>query len=209
MSERASIPVPPSSSSRPLSDRDDEPVETENKVEEAVAPPIHDDRVPSIPPLPAAGPWKSYKEVVSQLAVRIVEAQKPIRVLQAVRWDNSIEEEFWKKRGKEMPTTDAAYYAGVDLGFDPKAKAEEFEQIARDCEAALANDDVGEIMRKTALEYRDVVRMLEARGTAQFYAYSRKLYGSPKDKFPDGKSTVRDLGHLLYGILTNVDQASL
>ena len=42
-----------------------------------------------------------------------------------------------------------------------------------------------------------------------FYAYSRKLYGSPKDKFPDGVLTLRDLGHLLYEILTNIDEAQL
>jgi len=63
-------------------------------------------------------------------------------------------------------------------------------------------------MMTTALEYRDVVRMLAARGTPSFYAWSRKLYGSPKDKFPDGRSTVRDLGQVLYGILTSVDEWS-
>src|SRR6476620_7767203 len=53
---------------------------------------------PSLPPLPAAGPWRSYKEIVSGLASRIVEAQRPIRVLQAIRWDSSVEEEFKKGR---------------------------------------------------------------------------------------------------------------
>jgi uncharacterized protein (TIGR02421 family) len=162
---------------------------------------------PSIPPMPAAGPWRSYKEIVAQLASRIVEAQKPIRVLQAVRWDNSVEENFLKSRGKELPKIDAEYYAGVDLGFDPRAKAAEFEEIAKDIDQELGESDaIGQIMMTSALEYRDVVRMLAARGTPVFYAYSRKLYGSPKDKFPDGRSTVRDLGHVLYGILTNVDE---
>src|SRR4051812_7984094 len=31
-----------------------------------------DDQYPSIPPLPAAGPWRSYKEIVAGLASRIV-----------------------------------------------------------------------------------------------------------------------------------------
>ncbi len=168
------------------------------------------DRTPSIPPMPAAGPWRSYKEIVAQLATRIVEAQREIRVLQAIRWDNSIEENFLKCRGRELPKIDEAYYNGVDLGFDPRAKAEEFETIARDIDSELGETDaIGAIMTKTALEYRDVVRMLAARGTPLFYAYSRKLYGSPKDKFPDGKSTVRDLGHVLYSILTTADEAAL
>ncbi|HEX7666130.1 MAG TPA: flavohemoglobin expression-modulating QEGLA motif protein [Polyangiaceae bacterium] len=215
MTERASVPAPPKekapappgSTSR-LADFD-----ADDEVDEKAAAPAAEttsDGVPSIPPLPAAGPWRSYKEIVCQIALRIVDAQRPIRVLQAIRWDNGIEEEFLKKRGREMPKIDAAYYAGVDLGFDPKAKAEEFEQIARDIDADIGpTDGIGDIMKKTALEYRDVVRMLEARGTREFYAYSRKLYGSPKDKFPDGKMTVRDLGHMLYGILTNVDQNAL
>jgi uncharacterized protein (TIGR02421 family) len=163
--------------------------------------------VPSIPPPPALGPWRSYKEIVSQLAGRIVEAQRPIRVLNAIRWDDAVEAELKKSRYKEMPAVD---YAAIDLGFEPRAKAEEFETIARDIERELGEEDaIGRIMTTTALEYRDVVHMLGARGTPAFYAFSRKLYGSPKDKFPDGKSAVRDLGHLMYGILTNVDDRAI
>ena len=165
---------------------------------------------PSVPPPPVAGPWRSYKELVAQLAGRIVEAQRPIRVLQSIRWDNGIEEQFVKSRYREMPRVDGAYYANVDLGFDPRAKAEEFEAIATDIDHELGEGDaIGQIMTTTALEYRDVVRMLAARGTPAFYAYSRRLYGSPKDKFPDGKLTVRDLGRMLYEIFTNVDDTLL
>ncbi len=163
--------------------------------------------VPSIPPPPALGPWRSYKEVVSQLAGRIVEAQRPIRVLNAIRWADDVEEHLRKSRYKEMPKVD---YAGMELGFEPRDKTEEFEAIASDIERDLGETDaIGRIMTTTALEYRDVVQMLASRGTPAFYAFSRKLYGSPKDKFPDGKSTVRDLGHLLYDILTNVDDNNL
>jgi hypothetical protein len=61
------------------------------------------DLAPSIPPMPAAGPWRSYKEIVAAIATRIVDAQKPIRVLQAIRWDNSVEEAFLKNKGRELP----------------------------------------------------------------------------------------------------------
>jgi uncharacterized protein (TIGR02421 family) len=163
--------------------------------------------VPSIPPPPVSGPWRSYKEVVSQLAARIVEAQRPIRVLNAIRWDDSVEDQLRKSRYKEMPTVD---YGAIELGFEARAKAEEFESIARDIDRELGEGDaIGRIMTTTALEYRDCVQMLASRGTPAFYAFSRKLYGSPKDTFPDGKSTVRDLGHLLYEILTNVDDNML
>ncbi|MBX3227190.1 MAG: flavohemoglobin expression-modulating QEGLA motif protein [Labilithrix sp.] len=167
-------------------------------------------RHPSIPPLPAAGPWRSYKEIVAGIAQRIVDAQKEIRVLQAVRWGNDIEEQFKKSRYRELPKVDASYYDRNELGFDAAAKVAVFEEIARDVDRDLGESDaIGAILGKTALEYRDVVRMLAARGTPVFYAYSRKLYGSPKDKFPDGVATLRDLGHLLYEILTNIDETAL
>src|SRR5258708_4193121 len=70
-----------------------------------------------------AGPWRSYKEVVAKLAERIVEGQRPIRVLQALRWDASVEERFLKGRQREMPKIDAAYYERVELGFDPDERA--------------------------------------------------------------------------------------
>jgi uncharacterized protein (TIGR02421 family) len=160
-------------------------------------------------PAPVAAPWQSYKEIVAQLAGRIVEAQKPIRVLQALRWEEDVEEQFFKSKQRELPKIDAAYYANVELGFDVRAKVEEFETLSRDIERALGEGDaIGHVMLATALEYRDVVRMLAARGTPTFYEWSRKLYGSPKDKFPDGRSTVRGLGQLLYGVLTSVDEWS-
>ncbi len=167
------------------------------------------EEIAAVTPAPVAGPWQSYKELVAQLADRIVEGQKPIRVLQALRWDDSVEEQFLRSKQRELPQLGAAYYANVELGFDVRAKTDEFETLARDIERTLGEDDaIGQVMLATALEYRDVVRMLAARGTPAFYEGSRKLYGSPKDKFPDGRSTVRGLGQLLYGLLTSVDEWS-
>jgi uncharacterized protein (TIGR02421 family) len=207
VAERAPIVDEKARRAREGDEKTDKVDKVEKKSSEA---PVADGVTPSIPPMPAAGPWRSYKEIVSQIATRIVDAQRPIRVLQAIRWENAIEEQFVKSKYKELPKIDAAYYANVDLGFDPRGKSEEFEQIARDIDRELGEDDaIGQIMMTTALEYRDVVRMLAGRGTSLFYAYSRKLYGSPKDKFPDGRSTVRDLGHVLYSILTHVDEPAL
>src|SRR5687767_1002414 len=206
-----SVPPPPPSEAK----------ETEKKKRDSLppprqtlsSPPPSDDeetRHPSLPPIPASGPWRSYKEIVAGIANRIVDAQRPIRVLQAIRWDNSVEEQFRKTRYRELPKVDPDYYDKMELGFDPKAKAADFEEIAKDIDKELGeNDAIGNILQATALEYRDVVRMLAARGTNVFYAYSRKLYGSPKDKFPDGIATLRDLGHVLYEILTNIDETML
>ncbi len=211
---RASLPPPSEAAERPSTrDVGKEPKEAKETKKAASLPPAPADEEPlhpSIPPLPAAGPWRSYKEIVAGIATRIVDAQRPIRVLQALRWDNSVEEQFKKSRYRELPKIDAAYWDTVELGFDPRAQAAIFEEIARDVDRELGEEDaIGSILSRTALEYRDVARMLAARGTPVFYAYSRKLYGSPKDKFPDGVSTLRDLGHVMYEILTNIDETLL
>ena len=231
MGERAPNPGRADESERKKGKEDDAKTEREAKAERngssrSVAPPAPESKPargssknveeaarephPSIPPMPAAGPWRSYKEIVAQIATRIVEAQRPIRVLQAIRWDAAIEEDFRKSKYRELPKVDADYYAAQDLGFDHQGKAAEFEEIARDIDKELGESDaIGAILSSTAIEYRDVVRMLGARGTKGFYAYSRKLYGSPKDKFPDGKTSFRELGHVLYDILTNIDETLL
>lgn len=216
---RASVPPAPPSEARKAKGRGNDDCDRDDDSERDVAkkksalPPKEDaprDPHPSIPPLPAAGPWRSYKEIVSQLASRIVEAQRPIRVLQAIRWDDGVHEQFKKTRYRELPKVDAEYYDRQELGFDPRAQAAVFEEIAQDVDRELGeSDSIGAILARTAIEYRDVVRMLAARGTPVFYAYSRKLYGSPKDKFPDGVTSLRDLGHVLYEILTNIDDTLL
>ena len=162
---------------------------------------------PTIPPPPVAGPWRSYKEIIAAISGRIVEAQKPIRVLNSLKWETDVLEKFRASRYRENPAIDVKWYDSIDLGFDPKQKVAEFEDIVREIERDLpVDDDIARILQVTALQYRDTVRMLGARGTPPFYGYARRLYGSPKDKYPDGKTSVRDSAHVLYGLLSNLNE---
>ncbi len=167
-------------------------------------------------PLPDAaglalpGPWRSYKERVASLADRVTEAQRPIRVLNALKWEPNTWEQFRRSRFKEIPKVDAESYARVELGFDPDARARDFQDLAEDVRRELGADDaIARILRASCLEYRDVCRMLRARGTPEFYTLSRTLYGSPKDTFPDGQTTVREIAHTLYNLLNSLDEPTL
>lgn len=161
-----------------------------------------EDESPKEPePAVHSAPWRSYKEIVAALSQRLLDAQRPIRVLQTLRWDNDVQEQFLRGSMRELPSV----RYNPDLGFDPAAKREEFESILRDAERDLGEQDaLGRILRATAEDYRAVVEMLAARGTKAFYAYSRRLYGSTKDLMPDGVCTVREIGHQLYGILSTL-----
>ncbi len=160
-------------------------------------------------PLRVTRPWLSYKERVSRLAQRLVDAQRPIRVLNAIKWDNSVFEGFRDSGWRKLPAVSAEDYARISLGFDPASKQAEFAGIIQDVQADLGSDGIGNILRHTAEQYIDVVAMLQARGTPRFYELSRVLYGSPKDVFVDGSTQVRDVSQHMYDILTGLDDSVL
>jgi uncharacterized protein (TIGR02421 family) len=158
----------------------------------------------------AEGPWRSYKERVASLADRVTEAQRPIRILNALKWEGNVWENFRRSRFREPPRIDSEWYGRVELGFDPVARGRDFQDLADAVRRELGADDaLARILRATCLEYRDVCAMLRVRGTAEFYAYSRRLYGSPKDTFPDGHTTVREIAHTLYNLLNSLDEPTL
>jgi uncharacterized protein (TIGR02421 family) len=154
--------------------------------------------------------WTTYKEKIKRLSLRIVEAQRPIRILDAIKWDSSIEAELRKSRFKHMPKVDAAYYAALPLAFDALKKQDELRDIIRDIQYALgAEDPLTGLMVRICEEYVDVVEMLLARGTRRFWEMSRKLYGSPKDLLYDERNTILDLGQMLYKILNGLNEHSI
>src|SRR5262249_30991560 len=144
---------------------------------------LRDEPIHHVPP---SGPWRSYKEILASLAQRVLDAQRPIRVLQSLRWEAEVEAQFFREKQRELPRVSYA----ADLGFDPEAKTRELEGILRDADRTLApGDSLGSILRATVDEYREVVRMLVARGSREFYLASRRLYGSTKDTFPGEETT--------------------
>jgi uncharacterized protein (TIGR02421 family) len=148
-----------------------------------------------------------YQLIVRALSDRIVDAQTPIRVLDAVKWDDSIREGFLKHKGKKPPGVDRAYYDSRPLAFDAAAKKLEFQNNERDVTRQLGQfNPVGQIMRRMCREYRMVIRMLEARGTEDFGLISQELYGAASDAFHAGDPTLADLGLMFSDYLNNIDK---
>ena len=146
-----------------------------------------------------------YQLCIRALSDRIVEAQTPIRVLDAVKWDDGIRDGFLKAKGKQPPAVDRDYYLSRPLAFDAAAKKLEFQNIERDITRQLGQfNPVGQIMRRMCKEYRMVIRMLEARGTEDFGLISQELYGAASDAFHAGDPTLADLGLMLSDYLNNI-----
>jgi len=63
---------------------------------------------------------------------------------------------------------------------------------------------VGHIMQRMCREYRELVRMLAARGTSEFTKISQELYGSADDAFYAGAPRLRDLAQLVSQTLAQI-----
>ena len=149
---------------------------------------------------------EAYKDKIKTLSERLVEVQKPIRVLDAIKWDHSIEAEFFAQKAKVLPRVDASTYQKVPLGFDPEKKKTELADLIAETRRSLGEtDDLGILISKIAQEYFDLCDMLASRGTAKFHELSKKLYGSPKDRFFDEDVTILDQGRQLYDILAQLE----
>ncbi|MBA3661455.1 MAG: flavohemoglobin expression-modulating QEGLA motif protein [Gammaproteobacteria bacterium] len=147
-----------------------------------------------------------YAQAIHELSERMVAAQKPIRILDALKWDTETEFNFFKNKGKQLPAIDREFYLKKNpLTFNPEEKLKEFQDIDRNIRRKLGQySGVGSIMQRMCYEYCRVVQMLVARGTPLFSEISQELYGSAEDAFHVGAPTLKDMALLVSETLTNL-----
>jgi uncharacterized protein (TIGR02421 family) len=144
--------------------------------------------------------------IIQGLSKRIVDAQSQIRILDSIKWDDSIRKEFFAKKAKQLPLIDQSYYQGRPLPFDANEKQEEFRLILRDAQNHLGQyTPITRLIKRQCEEYSMAVRMLAVRGTPAFSELATELYGSPDDAFYPGGPRLSELGTVLFDVLTALD----
>jgi uncharacterized protein (TIGR02421 family) len=155
-------------------------------------------------------PLSPYETMVRTLSDRLVEAQRPIRILDAIQWGDDIERAFFEKGCRELPPVSRDYYLSRPPPFDPDAKLNELHTIERDIRRQLGEFNApGQIMTRMCQEYREVVHLLTHRGTPVFAEISERLYGSSSDSFHAGDPNLVDLGHMMSDILDNLSHEAI
>jgi len=145
-----------------------------------------------------------YKNTILELSLTLNELQRPIQILDAVKWDDQIEEFLIKTKFKELPTID---YSKRPLKYDAQKKLQEFKELRLLIERSLGKaDPIGSILIRNCLQYEDVINMLLCRGKTQYYNYSQKLYGSPSETMGDGKTKLSDMAHTMSELLSKLDE---
>lgn len=150
---------------------------------------------------------REYLSIIKGLSDRIVKAQGPIRILDAIKWNDEIQKSFFQQKYRQQPEVDASYYTSNPLTYDVNEVRQSFQIISRDIVDQLGErDPAGNIMLRMSREYQRVLDMLEARGTPEFSLIAQELYGRSSDTFHDGGPSVADLGKLLDRSLRQIDQ---
>ena len=143
--------------------------------------------------------------IIQELSQRLVEAQKAIRILDSIKWDDTIKKEFFKHKGKRLPVVDKEYYQSRPLPFDVHDKQEEFRNILRDAQNQLGQySPVTRLMRRQCEEYSRAAEMLAVRGTPAFCEIATELYGNPRDVFYAGGPRMSEMGTLLFDVLSSL-----
>ncbi|MDO9183159.1 MAG: flavohemoglobin expression-modulating QEGLA motif protein [Bacteriovorax sp.] len=148
-----------------------------------------------------------YKNLILDFSLLLNAAQKPIQILDAIKWNEGTEDFIVKNNFKEMPKID---YRDFPLKYDPHKKLQEFSELRLKIARGLGNNDpLGNILIRNCLQYEDVVHMLMNRGNKEFYQYSKKLYGSPTELMNDGKTKLSDLASIMNTLLNSLDETQL
>src|SRR5690554_1122552 len=144
-----------------------------------------------------------YLERLRSLSDHLLQLQGPIRILDAIKWPVSVEEEFLAAQGKRLPAIDAHYYQNLKLPFDPAHLSAQFRELGEAVARQLgAGDALGRILLATIEQYQTVISLLSSRGTEAFGRYSRDLYGSPGQNITGDNQSLLDLGEKLCQIFS-------
>ena len=148
-----------------------------------------------------------YKNKILDLSLLLNQAQKPIQILDAVKWTEETEAAIMKGKFKELPKID---YSTRPLKYDPEKKLQEFKELRLKIQRELGpKDPLGHILTRNCTQYEDVVRMLMSRGKSAFYDYSKKLYGSPTEIMGDGKTRLSDLAKTMEQTLNSLHETKM
>jgi len=146
---------------------------------------------------------KAYKEKLKNLSDLLVELQKPILILDAIKWPYAVQEDFLNDKGNALPRINKQYYQSLPLRFNPEQKLQQLKELKTKVNRELGKSDpLGKILKRTITQYMVVIDLLLSRGTSEFQHYSKQLYGSASDHLYGDKKTLLDLGERLCHIFS-------
>lgn len=128
---------------------------------------------------------------LSNVATRLREAEKPVRILRSLAWPQELAREFIDGGMQKPPEPEYPK-------FDAQPVLDELGEVAK-----LLDGDtpVHTWLRRATANVATAARMLEAIGTRDFHDYSAELYGTPLTPLQDGQRTAYELAEMIDEIM--------
>ena len=144
-----------------------------------------------------------YRANLRQLSDQLLAIQKPIRILDSIKWPHGVEAAFLADPKKGLPVLPANYYESMPLKYDPRQMTRDLVALRTQIRRTLGkNDGLGNILTESVGQYERVMQMLLARGTPDFASHSKQLYGSAFDHLRGDRRTLNEMGQQLCYIFT-------
>lgn len=144
-----------------------------------------------------------YAQALKALSDELIAIQKPILILDAIKWPQAIEQDFFAKGATALPTIPPDYYDGFPLSFDPKQIRNQLANLKAKITTQLGGQDpLGAILQETIEQYELVVELVSQRGKPGFQKASQQLYGSARDHLRGDKMTLIEMGQRLCHIFS-------
>src|SRR5215813_5776372 len=132
-------------------------------------------------------------EFLKTVSQEIHEAQRPLRILRALAWQEHVARDFFARGAKDLPRP--VYCVPVEA----ESAAARFDEIAR---KVGGQNELERLLRETCESYQAAARMLTALGTRDFHRLSCELYGRPSSVVCDGKTTNLALARHFDSVMT-------
>ena len=130
---------------------------------------------------------KSYKSFLRSTSIALVRAQRPIRILSSIHIPERVKKRFLARRSKRLPR-----YEYPPLRWNVNQRRQMFIDIQSKLDRS---NPIEKMIYDACVEYLLTIRMLESRGTADFFKYSKDLFGYPDYRYFGGNVSILDLAN--------------
>jgi hypothetical protein len=116
----------------------------------------------------------TYRERLLALSNQLIKIQKPIQILDSIKWPREIRTEFFDNKFRRLPAVDAAFYQKQTPNYDVSAVFEALNELRLTIARELGKTDpLGLILQDTTTQYMRVISLLRTRGTPDFLMHSQ------------------------------------
>src|SRR5690606_26051828 len=83
-----------------------------------------------------------YQQQVRTLSDRLIELQRPIRILDAIKWPSKAKAEFFAGKCSSLPDVQRSWYESINPGFDRVFLRDRLVERGGEVQRGLGRDDV-------------------------------------------------------------------